>query len=94
MNYNVLTWSFRLQFLCVCGYGGLIYTSNIFYQRYEDFSPSQLMVCDVPLPLSWTIALTHYPFALFDIGKIPAWKDSVSWRQPLNAAQTTNQTPM
>lgn len=34
----------NVQFLCVCGYGGLIYTSNIFYQRFEDMTPSQLMV--------------------------------------------------
>lgn len=51
MGLNV-TWSFLVQYLCVCGHGGLIYTSNIFYQRYEDMSPSQLMVYDVYLLIS------------------------------------------
>lgn len=41
---GALTHRLLSQFLCVCGYGGLVYTSNIFYQRYEDMSPSQLMV--------------------------------------------------
>lgn len=31
-------------YLCVCGYAGLIWAANIFYQRFEKLRPTQLMV--------------------------------------------------
>ncbi|KAJ9099868.1 hypothetical protein QFC21_003873 [Naganishia friedmannii] len=33
---------------CVGGYAGLIYTSNLFYQRFEDMKPSKLMLRFLP----------------------------------------------
>lgn len=32
------------QFCCIACYGGLIFTANIQYQRYEDLKPTELMV--------------------------------------------------